>query len=437
MKKFIILILFFYSSQVFSQALTVGQIKTDIDSVISVLSDIHPTFNGSSNKQALLVLRDTIDIPLTSHELFKILQPLVTLDGHTILQFTGAVYPDVTNPLLPFETIILDNHLYVKNNLSTDTLLKKGTEILKINGKPVSGIISNMLPYIPGERLDYKIRKLDSGAFPNWYRLLYGNFERFEIDYAGPDGIQTAMVEGVHWNQFPEHEKELLKLTFPECDIAYLEVGRFRQPQEFLSLIDSAFTEIKNLQIGHLIIDITEGGGFTMLTDSLLSYITEKPYCVFAKKMIRISRESKEYIEELKEEGERKGDYFILTKKPEPRVSKSNQFTGNVYILTGPRTYSASAMFAAMAKCYTDAVIVGEETGQPLISNGDISRHKLPNSGMNLYTSHSIYYFPCAENEQEGVRPDIEVRLSLYDLLWNTDKYLEYTMELIKGGNLH
>ena len=89
-------------------------------------------------------------------------------------------------------------------------------------------------------------------------------------------------------------------------------------------------------------------------------------------------------------------------------------------------------MFVAMANCYTSSVVVGEETGQPLISNGDISRHKLPNSGMDLYTSHSIYYLPCAENKKDGVKPDIEVKMTLDDLLYEKDKYLDYTVDLIK-----
>jgi C-terminal processing protease CtpA/Prc len=66
-----------------------------------------------------------------------------------------------------------------------------------------------------------------------------------------------------------------------------------------------------------------------MLTDSLISYISDHPFCNLEKKMIRISR--------------------------------PNQFKGKVYILAGSRTYSASSMFAAIAKCYTDAIIVGEK----------------------------------------------------------------------------
>jgi hypothetical protein len=75
---------------------------------------------------------------------------------------------------------------------------------------------------------------------------------------------------------------------------------------------------------------------------------------------------------------------------------------------------------------------VGEETGMPWISNGDISRHKLPNSGMNIYTSHSIYYLPCAENDHDGLKPDYKVPLTLQDLLDDNNKYLDFTIDLIK-----
>ena len=85
-----------------------------------------------------------------------------------------------------------------------------------------------------------------------------------------------------------------------------------------------------------------------------------------------------------------------------------------------------------MVSFYSDAIIVGEETGMPLISNADLSRKKLPNSGIYLYKSLSIYYLPCAENNQGGVKPDYEVPLSLQDLLVYADKYLDFTINIIK-----
>ncbi|MBN2212915.1 MAG: hypothetical protein JW723_01610 [Bacteroidales bacterium] len=432
MKKIIFCITLLYSCQLFSQPLTIEQVRADIDSVISVLTSIHPTFSESLKKQELFLVRDTISNSMTNYALFKTLQPLIALDGHTTLQFNGEVVPKTENPLLPFETIIFQNKLYVKSNLSKDTSIVTGCEIMKINKEKASIAIENILKYIPGEKIENKIRKLDNNGFANWYRLVYGNYETFEIEYKSQDGIKTTMFEGAHWKQFPKYEKKSLKFKIIDSDIAYLEVGRFSNPKKFLSFIDSVFLEIKNQHIDNLIIDITQGGGFSMLADSLLSYITEKPYRELEKKKIKISKETQEYINEIRENGEQKGEYFVFTKKLQSPVKRPNHFSGNVYILTSPKAYSASTMFVAMAKCYSSSIIVGEETGQPLISNGDISRHELRNSGMNLYTSHSIYYLPCAENEQDGVKPDIEVKMTLNDLLNDNNKYLEYTVDLIK-----
>jgi C-terminal processing protease CtpA/Prc len=432
MKKIFIFLLFLYSSQIFPQSLTTKQIKKDIDSLISVLLTIHPTFNESPNKQRLLVLRDTINTSLTIHELFRTLQPLVALDGHTTLRFNGPIYPEVENPLLPFGTIVYDNQLYVKHNLSADTLLTKGTEILKINGVPASDIINNIINYLPGEKPEYKIRKLDNEAFSNWYRLVYGNFEKFEIEYRGTDGKELTIVEGVHWDQFPKYEEDSHIFRIIDQNIGYLRVGRFWYPKIFLPFMDSVFTEIKNQNIDNLIIDKTQGGGLSMLTDSLFCLITDTPFCDLEKKKIRISKETEEFIEEKLDDGEQQGEYFVISKKPQPPVYKSNRFAGNVYILAGPKAYSAATMFVAMAKCYSNSIIIGEETGQPLISNGDISRYKLPNSGMYIYTSLSIYYLPCAENKYDGVKPDYEIKLTHQDLLNDADKYLEFAIKLVK-----
>ena len=71
---------------------------------------------------------------------------------------------------------------------------------------------------------------------------------------------------------------------------AYLKIGKFKPPKEFLPFVDSSFTEIQNRGCDYLIIDVTEGGGFSSLTDSLLSYFSEQPYCELEKKRIKTGK---------------------------------------------------------------------------------------------------------------------------------------------------
>ncbi len=432
MKKFLYLIYLCFSCNLYSQTLSIKQVTSDIDSIVEILSNVHATFNDSPNRQEIINIRDTISTQMTSHELYRTLQPLVTLDGHTFLIFKGEILPKVENPFFPFETIIFQDRLYVKTNISNDSLITKGCEILKINGEDVSVIIRKILSYVQGEKKEFKVRSIDNMGFATYYRLVYGNYSAFDVEYKNKSETKITEVKGVNWKHFPKHKKEPLEYKLIDNNIAYLKVGKFRNPHTFLPFIDSIFTDIKDKKISNLIIDKTSGGGFNELADSLFSYITINPYSNFVKQKVKISGDSKDFIAEQSDNGRIKGDYFIIENKPSKKIIRQNQFKGKVYVLTGPRAYSCATLFVAMTKCYSNAIIVGEETGQPLISNGSICRHKLSNSGIYLYTSFSTFYMPCAVNEIDGVKPDIEVEKTLNDLLYDNDKYLKFTVDYIK-----
>ncbi len=432
MKHLILCTLLLISHHSWSQQIPADKIRTDLDTLIEVLINIHPTFREHPNLTEVMQIRDTLTQSMSPHEFFILLQPLVSIDGHTTLQYTGKIFPELENPFFPFETVIFGDSLYVKNNLSGEPGLVKGSNILEINGRQTAEIIARMLDYVPGELKPNMIRRLDGKEFAIWYRLLYGNHDSFDIRYREGDRTALASVPGIGWESFTKTTKKNLDIQILEDGTAYMKVGKFRQPKIFLPFIDSCFTLLQQEQVSNLIIDKTSGGGFTNLADSLMQYITTRPFQSFQSQIIRISRETADYIREIQDSGSKAGEYYIVTRELASPPRKSNFFEGNVYILAGPTSYSAATIFIAMAKCYTDLTIVGEETGQPLISNAGLSRHALHHTGLNLYTSNSIFYMPCAVNDREGVKPDIEVPVTLDDLLNDQNRYLEFTIDLIQ-----
>jgi hypothetical protein len=80
-KLFIFLISGVYSSLVLSQPLTVDQVRSDIDTIISVLSGIHPTFSGSANR---------LEAVQADHEVKEGLQDLL-LDHDRYLEYTPGL----------------------------------------------------------------------------------------------------------------------------------------------------------------------------------------------------------------------------------------------------------------------------------------------------------------------------------------------------------
>lgn len=171
------------------------------------------------------------------------------------------------------------------------------------------------------------------------------------------------------------------------------------------------------------------------MVDSLLSYLTNKPYQQIEKKAVKISSANQDYINENKSNGIIEDGYLVIDYKPVFPVKRENRFKGITFILINKKTSSAATFFAAAIKCNHIAILVGTEAAQPLIGNGDVTKFRLPNTELTCYSSMSTYYLPCAENRNDSVKPDYEVKLNIEDLFKDTDKYLEYALELINKIN--
>jgi C-terminal processing protease CtpA/Prc len=359
------------------------------------------------------------------------MQPIVTVDGHTTLLYNGPLCDNEESPLFPFRVIIFNNSLYIKENLSENETLVKGSVIEKINGVSSEDIIRNLLKYIPGEKESFKTKKLEE-IFHIYLALVYGSFSDFNMTI----NKSELKIKGAKWDDFQEASKPKFELRFYDDDIAYIYKRMFMPPKDFMHFMDSAFTVINEKQIKYVIIDNLRGGGLTDLADSLMSYFTNKPYGLMEKKMTKISPFTMEFIENKKTEGFIQDGYFIQ-EFPKHSIDRENRFTGLTYILTGPVSYSTGTCFPAAAKCYQNAFIVGEESGQPLLSNGDQNQFMLPETKVNCVTALSIVYMPCNNNDQtHGVFPDFNVTPTLDDLINDREYTLEYTLKLIRENKL-
>ncbi len=435
MKKLLTICILIISTMLYGQKDTAqlfepSLIKVDIDTLISKMKEYHPTFLDyyqENNIQSKVdSIKKNINRPMSSLDLFRIMQPIVAIDGHTTLTYKGGVYPKYNNPFLPFKIVIYNDTIYIKESVSDNNPVLKGSILESINGVPSKTIIDILTRYIPGEKASYKIKSLEKD-FHIYYRLVYGSFSDFDVIINNTE----YKINGAKWNNFQEPSKPKFELRFYDNDIAYIYKRKFKPPKDFINFMDSAFKVISEKRIKFLIIDNLRGGGMTDLADSLMSHFADNPYRMFEQKKTKISPLTKDFIESKKSEGYVKDDYFV--QEFSAHKPRTNQFTGTTYILTGPLSYSTGTCFPAAAKCYHNAIIVGEETGQPLLSNGDLNRFTLTNTKLTCYTSLSIIYMPCNNNDTEkGVIPDYVVTPSLDDFLNDRDYTLEYTLKLIR-----
>jgi C-terminal processing protease CtpA/Prc len=119
-------------------------------------------------------------------------------------------------------------------------------------------------------------------------------------------------------------------------------------------------------------------------------------------------------------------------------AKKKNPFNGNVYVLTGGNSFSATTLFVNAVKGLPKVTVIGEETGGGAYGNTAwlIPTIKLPATGLRV----RLPLFRLVQDSNRpktghGIFPDIEVRPTLEDIKKGRDVKLEKALELIRQKN--
>ena len=98
---------------------------------------------------------------------------------------------------------------------------------------------------------------------------------------------------------------------------------------------------------------------------------------------------------------------------------------GHLFVILGDRTFSACQNLVNELHNYTNAVFVGEPTGENINFYGDNNKEVLPNSKIPVYLSFAWWQDKPQWENQEWLPPHIAVQLSFDDYLENRDPVLE------------
>jgi C-terminal processing protease CtpA/Prc len=111
-----------------------------------------------------------------------------------------------------------------------------------------------------------------------------------------------------------------------------------------------------------------------------------------------------------------------------------NHFDGNVYILQGGYTFSASTLFTSPLINQNNVTIIGEETGGGFYGNSAIliPTIKLPNSKLLFRLPLYRMVMDKTRPKGRGVVPDILVEPNSYAIKLGIDNKLEAVKKLIQ-----
>ena len=385
---------------------------------------------------------------MTQREFWLLFAPLVSAiqDKHTFIVHPRFFLTNNSTKYLPVRVVYVDGKLVVTKSVA-DEKIQKGAVINGINGIKSEKAIRKLSEYgygVEKERLEYVAENLFTDAAE-----VFGCPESFTLTFS--DGTKVE-VKGLTINEIFKREKELetkdnsretgespLDLKFLPNNVAHLEASSFDYDLEkYKVLLKDVFTQIKSSGTRKLIVDVRENtGGNSNLGGALLDMFNSKPYREFSMKW----KKSEQYVERMKGFNAPIPDHYEKLKPGEVYVSKREiikpganplRFSGQVYVLSGRKTFSSGQMFLAVVKDNKLATVIGEETNEPGCSAGEVHMFSLPNSRLRVSSSTKYWTPPGGCNGSSGIIPDVVITERANDYLTEKDVILEATLSLIK-----
>ncbi len=451
----------------YNELMSVEDQKKDLQLLRSNLEEVHPGLYRYHSKEEFRILFDAIknelNTPITAVDFYRRLLPLLPLiaNNHTKIQ-CPITYENVigkTALRFPFRLYHRNNKSYVYADLSDEQVIGAGREILKINGRTMEEILTEMIGYTSVDGFNTSIAYYGLGvAFSRRYAYYFGTPAVFEIEYVDANNkIRTTSIKGQkapllnqrrakHAKPKPE---EIISFSITN-EIAYLRITSFqpKSASNFKKQIRNAFKEIKENEVPNLIIDVRDnGGGYGEAANEVLSYLIstvvhpyKDEYALVKEIPYERYYEKDFFFKHFKRQPlEKKGRTYhiknITSQKIQP---KKTNFHKKLFILQNAASASATGEFLGLAKSYTKAEFIGEEAG----GNGaeftanDLLHMTLPRSGVRLTipalrTELNVTF----QNTGYGVQPDYEIIPTIDDILNEKDVVLEYVYQKINQEN--
>jgi hypothetical protein len=392
--------------------------------------------------------------------------------GHTTVRASKAYSRRGTGRYFPLVIKTWGDTTVITQNLSRrDSNVIRGSLLTAINNVPLRYIIDTMFEHLSadGYNLTHKYQTLSNrGVFGSTYTALFGAQRKFKVSYIDtlgrsrsdsvflytitPDTSRRLRPPPVPRPPKRERRKQMLlanrSLRFDTAlNMALMDVSTFTKGYHLPRFFKSSFRDLKERGTKNLVIDLRSNGGGSVTNSNLLTkFITDKPFRI-ADSLYALHRASpyRKYQKDRLANGlfllfmtkkKRDGYYhFRYFEKKTFRQKKKNHFDGNVYILTGGNTFSASTLFAQKVKGQSNVTIVGEEAGGGAYGNNAwlIPDVTLPTTKVRFRLP--LFRLVMDKNlpkNGKGVLPDVESLPTVNDIRQNKDYKLEKVRELIK-----
>jgi hypothetical protein len=412
-----------------------AKIQTDYILFRRILETSHPSIYWYTSKDSMDYYFDegykSLNDSMTEIQFRDLLAYVISkIDcGHTSMKGSKAFskYVDTAfSKAFPFAIKFWSDTMVITANLrKNDPLLQRGTQVISINGYNVRALTDTLFNYITtdGFSSNGKYQSLSTGfAFANLYKNVLGLTDSIDIHYidnlglesqtwARPYDFKADTMDKKTLNHGPPSrgsgkKKDKPRVFLPSVNLqldtvmktGYMTVATFDRTNHLKRFFKRSFKELEKDHIKNLVIDVrSNGGGDAGLSTLLTRYIIDHPFRLAdSLYTIKPPSEYKKYIQKSFWHGmlisvvTRKGKdgkyHFRYFEKHYNSPKKKYHYDGQVYILIGGNSFSATTLFAGDLKGQKNVTLVGEETGGGYYGNTAwiIPDVTLPNTGLRF-----------------------------------------------------
>lgn len=460
-----------------AQVLSPDQTRADLNFLKRKLDLLHPGMGYYTPQPRMEQIYDSLynclNSPLDYLTFFHHVSPLVAAlkDGHTNLNHRKS-YIGKQTLFLPFYIRLVESAYYISHNVSADTSLRRGTELLTINGRTIADLHDELMKTdhsgSDGDNLTGR-RQWSLVQFADYYAAWFGSADSVLITYR-PTGDTLVRQARLKCQTLADFRRTIQRRYNGEIDrrpnlsvrivdtlthTAVLRVSSFMGLKKhdlfqwaFNRRLKRAFKQVRLQNIQNLVVDTQgNGGGIVANSARLLQYWMPKPFRIMEhEEMKRAARD--ELVTRwnpfsalnfsLQYRADHTGGFASRSFHRRYKPRRRDAFTGNLYFLMNGASFSATTSVLAKTLDAGIGTYVGEASGSAYW--GDFAGHfktvTLPNSRLQVRIPLKKLTHAVETQRANGftVEPDFSITRNFNDLMTNRDFVLDYTLRLIRQG---
>jgi hypothetical protein len=437
---------------------TKKQLEQDYRVFRGVLEESHPSLYWFTSRDSMDYFFDDglrhINDSMTETQFRNVLSYVVSKVhcGHTAVKYSkqyGKYLDTAKIKLFPLSFKVWSDSMAVTANINRkDSVLKFGTLVTAIDGYSVRKLTDTFINYISGDgnSMNGRYQTLsNSGSFGSYYRNVMGLKDQISVTYIDSAGAEKTVSVPIFDPSVKDTTKNAGRLTgkpakegvrshlpfnsrFVQIDTslssAYMTVHTFARGNKLRSFFRQAFREMQRRNIQHLVVDVrTNGGGDAGISTLLTRYLANKKFKL-ADSLYAVRRSSRyhkyiswqpfywslmQFVTHKKRDGLYHFGYF---ERHYFHPKKQNHFNGDIYLITGGNSFSATTLFVKVLQGQNNVKVIGEETGGGAYGNSAwmIPDVTLPNTKVRFrLPKFRLVMDKNLVKEGRGIIPDIQV----------------------------